>query len=128
MNHTKKVLRRYLGHEIRRLKCSQRSRKFFYQEMINNIEEFRQINPEASQKELYDFLGDPKQLVNNYLEQLSIEEVQRAQRKIKWKVAGFILLAALVLATVLFILWYKEFGNMTLVENPTIVTVYRSEI
>ena len=121
MKNTHKLLQHYLGQETRRLKCSKKSRACFYQGVRHNIEEFLQNNPEASQEELYSFLGDPKQLVCNFLEQLSYDEVQRAQRRSKWRVAVVILLAAVLLTVILFLLWYSRFGHMTFVENPTIV-------
>ena len=103
---------------LKRLVCSKKSKDDFYRDILASAEEYLQLHPNASKKELCEYLGDCEALASGFMDSLPKREIIWARRKSKLLLAGGIILAALVLIFMLYLFFVNStFGIQFIVES-----------
>lgn len=120
MDAIKKTVNQYIRPAKRKLVCSRKSKTAFYRDLNAGVREYLQARPEATMEELKGFLGEPQQLINDFVEQLSPKEILKARRRIKWIIALIILAVTAVIGIGLY-LYFQQFSHMTFVVYPPVV-------
>lgn len=86
-------------------------------------EDYIQGNPDATWQELVDFLGEPEELAQGFLETLDPEVLERFQKRRNLFLVG--LVAVLVIALVAVSCWAIHLWNVpTLIEATNVITIY----
>lgn len=113
-----KEIKAYLKPARKRLVCSKKSKDDFYRGILASAEEYLQLHPNASKKELCEYLGDCEALASGFMDSLPKREIIWARRKSKLLLAGGIILAALVLIFMLYLFFVNStFGIQFIVES-----------
>ena len=79
------------------LVCPNDRRKEFVAEAHRMADDYRQGNPDATEEEVIEFLGDPRELAQTYLETIDPAELDRYHTQRTWIRRGFALLIAIVI-------------------------------
>lgn len=87
----------------RRLDCPKDIRKNFLTKTRRTAEDFLQEKPDATQQDLEDFLGEPEELAQGFLETLDPDILGRYRKRKKFFLCSFI--AALVILLVVVGTW-----------------------
>ena len=113
-----KEIKAYLKPARKRLVCSKKSKDDFYRDILASAEEYLQLHPNASKKELCEYMGDCEALASGFMDSLPKREIIWARRKSKLLLAGGIILAALVLIFMLYLFFVNStFGIQFIVES-----------
>lgn len=113
-----KEIKAYLKPARKRLGCSKKSKDDFYRDILASAEEYLQLHPNASKRELCEYLGDCEALASGFMDSLPKREIIWARRKSKLLLAGGIILAALVLIFMLYLFFVNStFGIQFIVES-----------
>lgn len=113
-----KEIKAYLKPARKRLVCSKKSKDDFYRDILASAEEYLQLHPNASKRELCEYLGDCEALASGFMDSLPKREIIWARRKSKLLLAGGIILAALVLIFMLYLFFVNStFGIQFIVES-----------
>lgn len=78
------------------------------------------MNPDASAEQLFEYLGSPTVVVENYMSRFDRKALEKAYRRSKWILALSILGIAAVAMLILFWTMYSM-QTVKIVENPMIV-------
>lgn len=97
--------------------CPKSLRRPFLDKTRRMAEEFLQNHPEASSEEVADYLGEPQELAQGFLETLDQETLTRYRKRKKFFLFGCI--AVLVVMLVGVIIW----GNMIRHEPVTVEVI-----
>lgn len=113
----------YFNSLERFLDCSKNTRRPFLDQTRQMAEDFVQGNPNATSREVTDFLGDPEELAQGFLETLDPDVLTLHHRKkmlFRWGCVA-VLVVALAVTTVWGIhLWNRPMN----VEMTGVITVY----
>lgn len=113
-----KEIKAYLKPARKRLVCSKKSKDDFYRDILASAEEYLQLHPNASKKELCEYLGNCEALASGFMDSLPKCEIIWARRKSKLLLAGGIVLAALVLIFMLYLFFVNStFGIQFIVQS-----------
>lgn len=82
----------------RHLDCPKPLRSSFLNQTRRMAEDFVQGKPDATQRELVDYLGEPQELAQGFLETLDLDVLERYQKRKKLLVRGCIVALAAMLA------------------------------
>ena len=63
-----KEIKAYLKPARKRLVCSKKSKDDFYRDILASAEEYLQLHPNASKKELCEYLGDWEALASGFMD------------------------------------------------------------
>lgn len=118
-----KAMANYFGTLERRLDCPSDVRRDFLAKTRRTAEEFLQEKPEATQQDLADYLGEPQELAQGFLETLEPDALERYHRRKKFLLRGCI--AALIVALMAVTTWgiyvWNVPMNVEIVETTTII-------
>ena len=103
-----KEIKAYLKPARKRLVCSKKSKDDFYRDILASAEEYLQLHPNASKRELCEYLGDCEALASGFMDSLPKREIIWARRKSKLLLAGGIILAALSVMVVFYLIVVHE--------------------
>ena len=92
------------------LDCPKTTRRPFLDRIRRMIQDFIQSKPDATSQEVANFLGDPRELAQGFLETLDPEMLERYHRRKKLLLRGCVvaLVVALVVVTAWGIRLWKE--------------------
>lgn len=96
--------------------CPKSLRRPFLDKTRRMAEEFLQNHPEASSEEVADYLGEPQELAQGFLETLDQEVLQRYRKRKKFFLYGCI--AVLVIVVICISIW-----GIKLMQRPISVEV-----
>lgn len=91
--------------------CPNRHKKALYESTEQAAKEYMEMNPNASMEKLFEYLGSPAVLVDNYMSRFDRKELEKASRRGKWVLALSIIGVALLLLGLLYI--YMYYGTHT---------------
>lgn len=97
-------------HSLERfLDCPKTTRRPFLDRTRRMIQDFIQSKPDATSQEVANFLGDPRELAQGFLETLDPEMLERYYRRKKLLLRGCIALLAVALVAVsVFGIFFKK--------------------
>lgn len=91
------------------LDCPKTTRRPFLDRTRRMIQDFIQSKPDATSQEVANFLGDPRELAQGFLETLDPEMLERYHRRKKFLLRGCIALLAVALVAVsVFGIFFKK--------------------
>lgn len=120
----------YFNSLERFLDCPKNTRRPFLDQTRQMAEAFVQGNPNATSREVTDFLGDPEELAQGFLETLDPDVLTLHHRKkmlFRWGCVA-LLGVALVLTTIFGIYFQKTPSNLEVTETIIIYTESMEEI
>ena len=110
-----KEVKAYLRPARKCLVCSRKSKDDFYRDILASAEEYLQLHPNASKKELCEYLGDCEALASGFMDSLPKREIIWARRRSKLLLAGGIVLAALIVMVVFYLIVVYETTGIQLI-------------
>lgn len=112
----------YLHSLERFLDCPKTTRRPFLDRTRRMIQDFIQNKPDATSQEVANFLGDPRELAQGFLETLDPEMLEHYRRRKKFLLRGCIALltVALVAVSVFGIFFKKTPVNLEMTETIVI--------
>lgn len=91
------------------LDCPKPLRGSFLNQTRRMAEDFVQGKPDATQRELADYLGEPQELAQGFLETLDPDVLERYRKRKKFLLYGCIaVLAAVLIAVSIFGIYFKK--------------------
>lgn len=106
----------------RLLDCPRSLRSSFVRQTQRMAEDFVQGRPDATQQELVDYLGEPQELAQGFLETLDPGVLERYRKRKKFLLRGCVAVLAVALAASIvwgFRLWNTQ--NIEIIETTTII-------
>lgn len=113
---------RYFRTLERLLDCPNSLRKSFLSQTRRMAEDFVQGMPDATVQEVSDYLGDPRELAQGFLETLDQDMLERYHRRKKFLLRGCIVVLAVALAAA--IVWGLRLWNtqsIEIIETTTVI-------
>lgn len=119
----------YFQNVERLLDCPKPFRRHFLSHTRRMAEDFVQGNPEATTQELEEFLGEPQELAQGFLETLDPEVLERYHKRKKLLRRGLValLVAALIAVTAWGIQLYRSPKVLEVVETTVIYPEFTEE-
>ena len=112
----------YLHSLERFLDCPKTTRRPFLDRTRRMIQDFIQSKPDATSQEVADFLGDPRELAQGFLETLDPEMLERYHRGKKLLLRGCIALLAVALVAVSVWSFFTKIPvKLEVIETTTII-------
>ena len=113
----------YFNSLERFLDCPKNTRRPFLDQTRQMAEDFVQGNPNATSREVTDFLGDPEELAQGFLETLEPEVLERYRKRKKFLLRGCV--AALITVSVTISVFAVTFKKTPVqVEINDTLTIY----
>ena len=113
--------KRYWKEVERNLTCSRASRKKFYRQTMKAASQFLGEQPEASFEQVKEYLGSPQDLAQNYLETVSISEIQQYQKNRKIGKLLLISFTALIVIVIGCGIYYQSKRPAELIYVDTVI-------
>lgn len=107
VENVNKELSQYFQRLERLLDCPKDLRRAFLSQTRRMAEDFVQGRPDTTQKELIDYLGEPEELAQGFLETLEPEILEYHKRRkvlVRWCLIGFATAIMLLLSAWIYIL------------------------
>lgn len=101
-----KLIKKHLKPAKKGLKCSRKHKKQLYSQVFLSVKDYIKLNPNANEKEVRDFLGEPQKIVADFKQRIGNQEIIKAYRRSKWitiSVSVVCSLIAILLAYVIFV-------------------------
>lgn len=112
----------YLHSLERFLDCPKTTRRPFLDRTRRMIQDFIQSKPDATSQEVADFLGDPRELAQGFLETLDPDLLERYYRRKKLLLRGCIALLAVALVAVSVWSFFTKIPvKLEVIETTTII-------
>lgn len=106
----------------RQMDCPKGIRRPFLKRTRQEAEQFLQDRPDATRQELTDYLGEPQELAQGFLETLDPDVLERYHRRKKVLLRGCIaVLAAALAAAIVWGLRLRNTQNIEIIETTTII-------
>ena len=104
------------------LDCPKTTRRPFLDRTRRMIQDFIQSKPDATSQEVANFLGDPRELAQGFLETLDPEMLERYHRRKKLLLRGCIALLAVALVAVSVWSFFTKIPvKLEVIETTTII-------
>jgi hypothetical protein len=117
----KKLVKWHLAPVKKLMRFSRQHKRKFYARIELSTQDYIKNRPDATTKEICEFLGDPANLVDDYKKEVGPDEIRKSYRRSKWITIGIVVFVLVALAAGS--LWWLydfmyHYTNITIVEYP----------